>query len=170
MADPAAPSASGPDPGALMDELERETTLLVRRAMRGLWLVERGADPAVDRHTYPLLAALAEDRPMRVGEVARRFHLNKSTASRHLRRLTDAGLVEAAPDPLDRRSSLLTASPAGRDRIATIRRARADRLREALAAWPESDRRDLARLLGRLNADLDHTAPPGPPAEGRAPS
>ncbi|MFC7331086.1 MarR family winged helix-turn-helix transcriptional regulator [Marinactinospora rubrisoli] len=157
MADPAVPPASGPEDQGLMDALERETTLLVRRALGGLWLLDRDVDPAVDRHTYPLLAVLTEDRPMRVGEVARRFHLDKSTASRHLRRLTEAGLVESVPDPRDRRSSLLTASPAGRARIATIRHGRAARLREALAAWPDSDRRDLVRLLGRLNSDLDRT-------------
>src|SRR5262245_54522676 len=122
-----------------LEVLEREVTILVRRALRGLWDHGYGPNRVVDRHTYPLLVLLAEEGPLRVGEVARWFRLDKSTVSRHLGRLTAAQLVEAVADPSDARSAPLRVTDAGTALLAEIRRARQERIRAAVADWSEDD-------------------------------
>ncbi|HZC26636.1 MAG TPA: MarR family winged helix-turn-helix transcriptional regulator [Actinopolymorphaceae bacterium] len=143
-----------PDRRDTLEVLEREVTVLVRRALRGLWDHGYGPNRVVDRHTYPLLVLLAEEGPLRVGEVARWFRLDKSTVSRHLARLAAAHLIESVADPSDARSALLRVTDAGTAQLADIRRARRERMRAAVADWPEDDIEGLARLLARLNGDL----------------
>lgn len=143
-----------PDRRDTLEILEREITVLVRRALRGLWDHGYGPSRVVDRHTYPLLVLLAEEGPLRVGEVARWFRLDKSTVSRHLGRLAAAQLIEPVTNPTDARSAPLRVTDAGTAQLAEIRRARHERMRAAVAEWPEDDIAGLARLLARLNGDL----------------
>jgi DNA-binding MarR family transcriptional regulator len=134
-------------------DLEREMSVLVRRAIRRLW--SEASDPgALDRWTYAFLVRIS-DGPMRVGEVARIFGIDKSTASRHMKRIVEGGLVEASVDAEDARSSLLRLTALGERRLAEARAARMEPLRRVFATWPEEDRRTLARLVARLNAELD---------------
>ena len=89
-----------------MTALERELTLMVRRVLRGLWTADHGPD--IDHTVFPLLVALRDEGPMRTGELARYFRLDKSTVSRHIARLEAAGLVRttaAAPSSTPPRSA-----------------------------------------------------------------
>ena len=138
----------------LLMALEREMSVLVRRSIRALW-DELKKDGALDRWTYALLIRLSEEGPLRVGEVARRFGLDKSTASRHLGRLQDEGLVESITDLKDGRSALLRVTMQGEERLATTREARLQPLRRVFATWPEEEQALLTRLLARLNSELD---------------
>jgi DNA-binding MarR family transcriptional regulator len=135
--------------------LERELTLLVRRALRRVWLGSYGAEGDLDHTTFPLLAVLYEEGPMRVSEMARTFRLDKSTVSRHLSRLESAGLVETRPDPTDRRCTLLHVTRRGSARVRRIRNARKAPLRRVLAGWSPEERAGLAGMLARLNADIE---------------
>lgn len=148
---------TAPRAQATLSNLERELSVFVRRALRHLWNDE-GSESGLDRWTYAMLVRLSEDGPMRVGEVARRFGIDKSTASRHLTRLEENGLVEALPDTQDARSTILRLTDRGTERLAVARAARMEPLRRVFAAWPEEERQALARLLGRLNSDLDALA------------
>jgi DNA-binding MarR family transcriptional regulator len=146
---------------ATIAALEREMSVLVRRAMRRLWSHE-GSDGGLDRWTYAMLIRLSEDGPMRVGEVAKRFGIDKSNASRHLAKLSEGGLVEASPDERDARSSIVRVTALGIERLEQARVARMEPIRAVFATWPEEDRRDFARLLARLNADLDQMSGSSP--------
>jgi DNA-binding MarR family transcriptional regulator len=59
--------------------------------------------------------------PMTPSEVAARERIQRPTATRVLARLEEAGLVERMRDPADGRSSLLSATPAGRELLAELR-------------------------------------------------
>jgi DNA-binding MarR family transcriptional regulator len=66
------------------------------------------------------LEALSESGPLRLGELAERLHLDKSTTSRVVQTLVRKGYVEHAPDALDKRALAIAATRAGRrlyDRI-----------------------------------------------------
>ena len=141
--------------------LEREMSVLLRRAMRRFWNDDEYADGVLDRWTYALLIRLSDEGPLRVGEVARRFGVDKSTASRHLKKLQDGGLVEAIQDSTDARSALMRLTPRGTARLAEVRTARMEPLRRVFSAWPEQDRQELARLLARLNSDMDQVGEAG---------
>ncbi len=145
------------------EQLDRQLTLLIRRAFRSLWTESYGAEGDLDQHTFPFLLVLAEEGPMRVSELARYFRLDKSTVSRHLSRLEGAGLVETRPDPSDGRATLLRVTRKGRARVHRVRDARKAPVRRVLGAWSAEDRARLAALLERLNADLEeelaHPAP-----------
>jgi MarR family len=107
-----------------MTALERELTLLVRRVLRGLWTADHGPD--IDHTVFPLLVALRDEGPMRTGELARHFHLDKSTVSRHIARLerpawsipgptpTTAAAPSSTPRPGAASASTRSAPPAGR--------------------------------------------------------
>ncbi|MGW5366058.1 MarR family winged helix-turn-helix transcriptional regulator [Actinopolymorpha pittospori] len=170
-------SSTGEKP--TLEVLEREVTLLVRGALRGLWDEGFGPAPGVDRHSYPMLVLLAEEGPMRVGEVARWFRLDKSTVSRHLARLATAELIE----PVDERAGVrspLRVSAAGRARLAEISRARQEWMGEAVDGWSPDDMAALADLMSRLNEDLravrekrrggGSEGPIGDPIEGQSDS
>jgi DNA-binding MarR family transcriptional regulator len=141
---------------ATLSDLEREMSVLVRRAFRRIW-TEEPESGALDRWTYAFLVQLSTG-PMRVGEVARSFGVDKSTASRHLKRIVEGGLAEASADAVDARSSLVRITALGEQRLAEVRTSRMEPMRRIFATWPEEDRRALARLLGKLNSELD--APP----------
>jgi DNA-binding MarR family transcriptional regulator len=135
--------------------LGREVTILVRRALRNLWSADYGPESDLDHTTYPLLSVLADDGPMRVGELARQFRLDKSTVSRHATRLEGFGVIETRPDPRDGRCALLHVTPSGRRRVEEIRAARRAPLREVFATWEHQERADFARLLARMNRTLE---------------
>jgi DNA-binding MarR family transcriptional regulator len=120
--------------------------------LRGLWTADHGPD--IDHTVFPLLVALRDEGPMRTGELARYFHLDKSTVSRHIARLEAAGLVETRPDANDRRCAQLHTTDLGNRRVDEIRAARRAPLRQVLDGWTEGDRDQLAQLLRRLNAAM----------------
>lgn len=51
---------------------------------------------------------------VRMGDLARVENVSKSTITRIVSRLAEQGFVELVPDPTDRRSTLVAATPAGR--------------------------------------------------------
>jgi len=85
--------------------------------------------------------------PLTPSELAARERIQRPTATRVLARLEEAGLLERAEDPSDRRSSLVSATAAGR---------------ALLAAQRERKDAFLARRLDRLDpselAALDRAA------------
>jgi DNA-binding MarR family transcriptional regulator len=84
------------------------------------------------------LTTVAAYGPLTPSEVAQRERIQRPTATRVLARLEEAGLLERAGDPADRRSSLISATAEGRALLAAQR-----------------DRKDafLARRLDRLTPD-----------------
>lgn len=142
-----------------LNALERELSVFIRRAIRSFWKEEHD-EGALDRWNYALLVRLSDEGPLRVGEVARRFGIDKSTASRHLGKLEEDGLVEAIADERDARSVLLRVTPQGETSLLKARQARMEPIQRLFDTWPEQDQAELSRLLARLNEDLDRLGVP----------
>src|SRR4051795_1558868 len=67
------------------------------------------------------LATIDRHGPLTPSELAARERIQRPTATRVLARLEESGLLERAEDPTDRRSSLVTATDAGRALLAAQR-------------------------------------------------
>jgi DNA-binding MarR family transcriptional regulator len=135
--------------------VEREVTVLVRRTLEAVWVDGYGDDPAVDRYTYPALVLLDAHGPQRLTELTGRLGVSKPTASRQVARLSAAGLVATGPYPYDPRAVLVRLTEAGAERVRGVRDKRRESLGRVLEDWSGEDSATLARLLRRLNEDLE---------------
>jgi DNA-binding MarR family transcriptional regulator len=105
-----------------------------------------------------LTAALATvDRhgPLTPSELAGRERIQRPTATRLAAKLEGLGLIERAADPVDGRSSLLSATAAGRAHLREVRTRKDAFLAQRLARLPADDRATLARAADLLEALLE---------------
>jgi DNA-binding MarR family transcriptional regulator len=137
------------------DALEREFSLLLRRARANASELSRAVHPDLDGSAYTLLSYVVQSDGLRAGDLAALFGVDKGAISRQLTRLERAGLVERRPDPDDRRAQILVTTPEGRRRHAGALEMRRKRFRDRLSSWPTQDVAALARLLGRLNESFE---------------
>jgi DNA-binding MarR family transcriptional regulator len=89
-----------------------------------------------------------------VSAAAQRLTLAGNTVSTLVRQLVDAGLLQRAVDPGDRRVARLTVTPAARRRIEGWRDRRIDRVNRAFALLDADERAALAAAVPAL----DHLA------------
>ena len=131
--------------------LERELTVLFRRARAASGDLARAVHPELEAAAYGLLVRLVEAEPERATDLAAYFGVGKATMSRQLHALEDLGLVAREPDPADGRAYLMRLTEEGRERFSRVRVARRERYLGQLAAWDPGEVAELARLLHRLN-------------------
>lgn len=146
----AAPGQEPPPEGGSY-ALERELTVLFRRARAASGDLARAVHPELEAAAYGLLVRLEEAEPERATDLAAYFGVGKATMSRQLRALEDLGLVAREPDPADGRAYLMRLTEEGRERFSRVRVARRERYLGQLAAWDPGEVAELARLLHRLN-------------------
>ncbi|MET9366792.1 MarR family winged helix-turn-helix transcriptional regulator [Streptomyces griseoflavus] len=150
--DPATSPGPGPDveqPGFLA--LERELTVLLRRARASQGEMARAVHPDLEPSAYGLLVRLDECGRQRATELAGYIGVGKATMSRQLRALEELGLVGREPDPADGRAWLVALTEEGRRRVGVVREARRARYAGRLADWDPAEVTELARLLNQLN-------------------
>ncbi len=111
-----------------------------------------GAD--IDRVEAIALSRIADAGSMRVTELADQLGVACSTAGRHAANLEGGEFVTRAPDPEDKRVTIVTVSQRGVELIQRLRDVQRDLLAEALSGWDDDDLESLAALLGRLGEDL----------------
>ena len=75
---------------------------------------------------------------------------DKGQISRTVRELEQLGLITRTPDPEDGRSSLLSPTPEGLERLAAARAPQESVLLETLDQWSLDEIRNLTRLLHAL--------------------
>jgi DNA-binding MarR family transcriptional regulator len=80
---------------------------------------EAGGD--LSPSTSAVLTTISCHGPLTPSELAARERIQRPTATRVLARLEEAELIVRAADPLDRRSSLISATPAGDALLAELR-------------------------------------------------
>jgi len=149
----------------------------VQRALAGLLrlhasrrvFAERAAAAGVvvSQPAGDLLSRIDDDGPLILGELGRLAHMDPSAVGRQVRQLEVQGLVVRAPDPDDGRVTRVTATPTGRALRRRLDEAGRRHLADTLADWPAEDRRELARLLPKLVADLRERSYPSIPPEDR---
>lgn len=138
-----------------MEALERELTVLLRRARASSGEMAREVHPDLEPAAYGILARLHETGPERATLLAHYFGVGKATMSRQLRALEELGLLCREPDPADGRAFLVELTDEGRARFSRVREARRQRYVRRLSAWDRSELGDLARLLHQLNESQD---------------
>jgi DNA-binding MarR family transcriptional regulator len=93
--------------------------------------------------------------PLTPSELAARERIQRPTATRVLARLEAAGLIARTPDPADRRSSLVSATPAGAALLADLRARRDAWMAARLEQLPAEDLAALERAAGILERMLE---------------
>ncbi|MFF4716116.1 MarR family winged helix-turn-helix transcriptional regulator [Streptomyces eurythermus] len=131
--------------------LERELTVLLRRARANQAEMAREVHPDLESSAYGLLIRLDEQGGQRATELAAYIGVGKATMSRQLRALEELGLIAREPDPADGRAWLVTLTEEGSRRVGTVREARRARYVRELAHWDRREVAELARLLHELN-------------------
>jgi DNA-binding MarR family transcriptional regulator len=120
----------------------------VARARAGV--SEEGVEPP----TYGILFTL-ERGPLRLSDLSTCVHTEISTTSRQVTSLARAGLVEKVPDPDDGRAQLIRVTGAGHQTMRRLRDRRDSWLAGLLEDWDPEDVHTLARLLRRLNDEVE---------------
>jgi len=136
--------------------IERTLELQLARLVRGLEATRRtrSGSAAMDRAVYVLLDRL-DDGARSAAQLVTDLHLDQSTISRQLAAASRQGLVDRVADPAGGRAGLIALTVRGRNALAEERSSRADRVRTLLAEWRAADRRELARLITKLNDSID---------------
>ncbi|MEI5099862.1 MarR family winged helix-turn-helix transcriptional regulator [Streptomyces sp. PmtG] len=159
-ADPGATSAAQADPpcterlptaarrGPVSHLVSRVARL--HRAAAGKQLKGLGLYPGQEF----VMMHLWDTGPVRQSELIKVLELDPSTVTKMLQRLEQAGHVRRRPDPDDRRAVLVEATDTSCGLLADVERAWGALEERTLAGLDADERRTLARLLGRVEANL----------------
>lgn len=101
------------------------------------------------------LASVNRRGPLTPSELAEIERVKRPTATRTLGVLTDAGLVDRAPDPADGRSALVSVTPAGRERLRRLRGRKNAYLARRMRDLPPRDVETLERAAEILEGILE---------------
>jgi DNA-binding MarR family transcriptional regulator len=145
---------------ALTDSAARLRMAIVRTARR----LRQEAAGAVGELTPTSAAALAtveRHGPLTPSELAKIERVKRPTATRTLRVLSEAGLVDRAPDPEDGRSALVSITGAGRERLRRLRGRKNAYLARRMRDLPAEDLATLDRAAEILENLLEHERPAG---------
>ncbi|MFQ6394425.1 MarR family winged helix-turn-helix transcriptional regulator [Nocardia sp. KC 131] len=123
---------------------------LARTTARFSEAMRTGMAKAFDPVRVGVLQQAVEHGPLRAGEVAERLDALPSSITRHVKALTDAGLVGTRADPADRRAVLLEATGAGRAELQRFLDVGTQVFGAVIADWSATDVIALTGLLDRL--------------------
>jgi DNA-binding MarR family transcriptional regulator len=101
------------------------------------------------------LATVERHGPLTPSELAAIERIKRPTATRTLRVLLEAGLVDRAPDPADGRSALVSVNAAGRERLRRLRGRKNAYLARRMRALPAADVEALERAATILEGMLE---------------
>ncbi len=133
------------------DAVERELTMMFRRARKLSSTVATQVHPDLDPASYSLLLMVDDAGSLRGMDVADKTGLDKSTVSRQIATLVELDLLERVPDPDDGRARRIQLSETGRTRLDEVRRQRREHMYSEFGNWSTTDLSEFSRLLSRLN-------------------
>lgn len=138
--------AAGQDEACLAHDLRRSISAFVRAVRQ-----DTGTVRSAQSETLDLLQRLG---PMNVAALAEKRGVTHQTMRLVVAGLETDGLVQQDADPADRRSRLISISPAGSDALTLEREARASRIEKAIQALLSPAQQELLRaaipILDRL--------------------
>ena len=102
-----------------------------------------------------LLATIERHGPLTPSELAQRERVQRPTVTRMLAGLEERGLVQRAADPADRRSALISLTPAGRALLDDVRTRKAAYLAHRLEELNDEERATLDRAAAILEGLLE---------------
>jgi DNA-binding MarR family transcriptional regulator len=138
----------------LTDSAARLRMAIVRTARR-LRQEAAGAAGELTPTSAAALATVERHGPLTPSELAEVERVKRPTATRTLRVLAEAGLVERTPDPDDGRSALLSITPAGRERLRRLRGRKNAYLARRMRNLPDDDVKTLERAAEILERVLE---------------
>ncbi|WP_427886517.1 MarR family winged helix-turn-helix transcriptional regulator [Kribbella sp. GL6] len=103
------------------------------------------------------LMLIADEQPIRIGEIAARVPCSQPTATTTVAGLEEAGLVRREPDPVDGRATAVVLTDAGAETVAASGQQAADELAKVLSRLDEADRTlvlQAGAVLARVTDDL----------------
>jgi len=139
---------------AAVRALEAEFGELLNRVRR---IVSENADrvsPGMLPGAYKVFTTIVRRQSVSQSALVESLMADKGQISRTVRELEQLGLIERTPDPDDGRSSLLSPTALGIERLAAAREPQEDSLMVALEEWSVADIRSLAHLLHALTAGV----------------
>lgn len=146
------------EPIGVIARLARLHALLVPRLEA---VFERFGLRATDFAVLATLVRLAGERVSQ-RRLAAELGLSAGTVSLRVDRLVRRGLAERQPDPEDGRGALISISPSGRELFEACAPEHLANAEELLAGLSQSEREELARLLGKLLYTLEAPGPDDP--------
>ena len=132
--------------------LEAEFGELITQFRRVLAENAHRVSPGLLPGAYKVFTTIVRRDSVTASALAEMLMTDKGQISRTVRELEELGLVTRTPDPADGRSSLLSATPAGLERLAAARHPRENGLTDALAQWDVEDIERLTHLLHALSS------------------
>jgi DNA-binding MarR family transcriptional regulator len=139
---------------SLSDTAAQLSTAIVRTAR--VLRQDAAAEAGLGAGTTAALASIKRDGPLTPSELAEIERVKRPSMTRTLACLDRQGLIERTPDPTDGRSSLVSISAAGRERLALLRRRKSAYLARRLDKLDPEEVATLARaaeILERMRED-----------------
>jgi DNA-binding MarR family transcriptional regulator len=103
------------DPLQFTDAVRAFMDVFMQRSMRSWKHFARNSGMSMSQ--YSILMQLHHHQSCTVSDISERFDTTSAAASQIAEKLVQAGLLERAEDPEDRRTKLLTLSPRGKDLV-----------------------------------------------------
>lgn len=133
--------------------------MAVVRTARRLRQEAAGAVGELTPTSAAALATVERHGPLTPSELAEIERVKRPTATRTLRVLCEAGLVERTPDPDDGRSALVSITGEGRERLRRLRGRKNAYLARRMRDLPDADVKTLERAAVILEGILAEPRP-----------
>lgn len=153
--DQAPVSGTGATSEEALADVERQLSLLWRRARSMSQQLSRQVHPEMEPAAYGLLSVLRTKGPIRLTELASCIGVGKPSVSRQVAFLEGLGLVSKAADPLDGRAQAISLTARGEEKMHLVQDARREVFRERLAEWPAHELEAFAGYMAKLNATYE---------------
>jgi DNA-binding MarR family transcriptional regulator len=140
------------DEDAWVESLVQALNQLVRDVRQSQLFTRMGelADIGLSEHLFLVFARLGEMSPVRIADLAAAMEVDRSTISRQIAELTEAGYASKEVDRWDRRSVTVSITPDGEAALAKLWGSWSDTLADATKSWSVTDRRRFLVLMRRL--------------------
>lgn len=126
-----------------MTELDDAATAVLTASRALLAVVARSVAPVLDEVTVPQFRVLvilsSAEEPLRHGDLADALGLHSSTFTRTADRLVAGGWVERRENPGNRRETLVSLTPAGREIVTRVTESRRAEIRSVLERLPAEE-------------------------------
>ena len=136
---------------AVIEDLYVQLNAMIRRSRE----LSNDLHPGLSLLGYTFLSMLDTTPALRASDLAERLGLDKSTVSRQLNQLFEAGLLDRQGGRPGRRGDPLSVTPAGRRTLEADADRVQGRLTGWLADWDEEDIAALGSLMARFNNSVD---------------
>jgi DNA-binding MarR family transcriptional regulator len=139
----------------LTDSAARLRMAIVRTARRLRQEAAGAGGTELSPTAASALATVERHGPLTPSELAEIERIKRPTATRTLRLLSEAGLVDRARDPADGRSALVSVNGAGRERLRRLRGRKNAYLARRMRDLPDADVEALERAATILEGLLE---------------